>query len=209
MTGNTPLGQQAAMPYVPARQHVVPPGTSTFGMILFLSALGMLFASSILGYLIIRFGGNSPAFGSIHMPMALWLSTALLLASSYAIHRALQNVRRERQSQFRKALTATFLLAIAFLLVQIPGLTALLGSHSQQLSTEEGRYYLYGLIFFLILIHALHVLGGIIPLGVITYKAHAGRYDHEHYIPVKMMAMYWHFLDGVWVVMFAVFLLAA
>ena len=73
---------------------------------------------------------------------------------------------------------------------------------------DEG-IYLYGLVFFLILVHGLHVMGGILPLVNITVKAHRGRYDHEHHGPVKYIAMYWHFLDGVWVTMFAVLIVTA
>jgi cytochrome c oxidase subunit 3 len=51
-------------------------------------------------------------------------------------------------------------------------------------------------------VHALHVLGGLIGLGVTTAHAFQGRYDHENYVGVKSAAMYWHFLDGVWIIMY-------
>jgi heme/copper-type cytochrome/quinol oxidase subunit 3 len=57
-----------------------------------------------------------------------------------------------------------------------------------------------------VLIHALHVLGGVIYLAIVTQRALAGRYDHEHYTGVKHAAMYWHFLDLVWLMMFGTFL---
>jgi heme/copper-type cytochrome/quinol oxidase subunit 3 len=62
--------------------------------------------------------------------------------------------------------------------------------------------HLYGLIFFLILVHALHVVGGLVGLSVTTAHALQGRYDHERYGGVKHAAMYWHFLDAVWLVMY-------
>ena len=46
------------------------------------------------------------------------------------------------------------------------------------------------------------MLGGLVPLFYITLQSYAGRYDHEHYTPVRLIAMYWHFLDVIWVVMF-------
>ena len=45
-----------------------------------------------------------------------------------------------------------------------------------------------------------------IPLAVVTRYAHLGAYDHESHAPVKYVTMYWHFLDVVWIVMFAVLL---
>ena len=115
------------------------------------------------------------------------------------MHRAVQNVRAERQTRFRTALALTLLLSVAFLLLQAPGMAALLNDHFANTTTA-----LYGLVFMLVIVHAAHVIGGLIPLGVITAKANQGRYDHEHHAPVKHIAMYWHFLDAVWIVMFFV-----
>ena len=214
--------------------HHVPPGTGTFGMALFLAALGMLFAASIIGYLWMRLGfAHAPPSGAVDLPWPLWLSTFLILVSSFTLHRAVQNVRHERQSAFRNALLATCLLATAFLLVQAPALADLLREHWPKVTDYmqtlrdareqaalagaridpadprlAGKLPVEGLVFAMILLHALHVLGGIIPLGVITVQANRGRYDHEQHAPVRHLAMYWHFLDAVWIVLFATLLLA-
>ena len=148
------------------------------------------------------FPATAPPLGTIDLPALLWLSTLVILASSVTAHLALQNVRRERQSKFRGMLIATLVLSILFLLVQAPSLGGLIAEHF----AEGNDNTMLGLIFFLVLLHALHVVGGIVPLAVTTYKAGQGRYDHEHYGPVKNMALYWHFLDGVWLFMFAVLL---
>jgi heme/copper-type cytochrome/quinol oxidase subunit 3 len=169
-------------------------------MWLFLAALTMLFASSLLGYIFIRTNSaQSPPLRSLHFPPALWLSTAVILLGSYTIHKALAAVRRERQKQLRAYLLITCVIAAVFVIVQTPSLASLLVQHQR---FRERSLQLYGLVFFLILIHALHVLGGIISLAITTIQAHRHRYDHEHYAGVKHAAMYWHFLDGVWIVLF-------
>ncbi|MEM7626152.1 MAG: cytochrome c oxidase subunit 3 [Planctomycetota bacterium] len=215
----------SAMPPVPAappprRDHRVPRGTGELGMYLFLAALAMLFLASMLGYVIVRwsktrvvydpanpdvvaFPATAPPLGTIHMPAMLWVSTLVILASSVTIHFAVQNIQRERQAKFRSMLVGTLVLSLLFLLVQLPSLATLIYEHFQ---IDTGHTML-GLIFFLVLVHALHVVGGIVPLAVVTYKAGQGRYDHEHYGPVKHVALYWHFLDGVWLFMFAVLLI--
>ncbi len=200
------------------RTHRVPRGTDELGMWLFLAALAVLFLSTMLGYVIVRISKTrevlrpgttevvvsptAPPLGEIQMPWGLWISTLVILASSVTMHLALQNIRRERQAKFRAMLIATLGLSILFCLIQIPAMGSLLANHFN----ADASNTILGLIFFLILLHALHVVGGIIPLGVITYKAGQGRYDHEHYKPVKTVAMYWHFLDVIWVFMFAVLL---
>lgn len=190
------------------QQHL-PPGTAIFAMWLFLMALVMLFAGSILAFLYYRFFllDTSQVRGEdLGLPWGLWVSTAVILLSSYTIHRALQNVRAERQTAFRNAMSLTLMLGVAFLVVQAPSLATLIQEHWVLI---ERNITLFGLVFMLILLHALHVIGGVIPLVVVTIKAHAGRYDHEHHNPVKLVAMYWHFLDIVWIVMFIVLLLTS
>lgn len=217
---DAPPSNPTRRPARPApKHHRVPRGTGALGMYLFLAALAMLFLSSILGYVLVRWSktrivtdpgdpdrivrnATAPPFGEIHLPATLWLSTIVILASSVTMHFALQNLRRERQSRFRASLVMTLVLAILFLLVQTPSLAGLILDHFK---AGPGNTML-GLIFFLVLIHALHVVGGIIPLAVTTYRAGQGKYDHENIGPVQNVARYWHFLDGVWVFMFAVLL---
>lgn len=191
------------------RHHHVPPGTGTFGMMLFLLSLAILFASSMLLYVVFRVAGEGPPLGSVDLPASLWASTAIILASSYTMHRAFQNVRHERQTAFRNAMTLTLLLGVGFVVVQTPSLVSLITEHRQQLELGQTGMPLYGLVFFLILVHAVHVVGGLAPLAVFTVHAHAGRYDHESHAPVKYMTMYWHFLDVVWILMFVMLLVAA
>jgi len=185
------------------KNHRVPPAAATVGMWLFLAALTMLFGATMIGYAIIRSRSTSAAaLGTLHLPPLLWLSTAVMLLASVTIHRALSAVRLERQAQFRQELVLTCGLAALFVIVQTPSMWQLLHSHSIAAATTPQGIRLYQLIFSLILIHALHVLGGIVGLAVTTAHAFQHRYDHEHYNGVKHAAMYWHFLDGVWIVMF-------
>ena len=52
------------------------------------------------------------------------------------------------------------------------------------------------------------VIGGLIPLGITLAKAYLGKYTWASYGGVRNVAIYWHFLDVVWVVMFSTLLLA-
>ncbi len=202
----------APSPGSPVRGHQsppVPPGTGTLGMRLFLLSLFMLFAAAMIGYVFIRTGGEkSPSRGSLHFPELFWLSTALVVVISFTMSRAVTALRRERQTVFMGWLRLSLILAIGFLLVQAPAMARLVVTH-QQLRSQGGGMFLYGLIFFLVLLHALHVLGGMIALIRVAYQGRRGAYDHEHYQPVRHAAMYWHFLDAVWIAMFLTFLVTA
>ena len=198
----------------------------TVGMILFLAALFMLFAASLLAYVLIRVGRNAPPIGYVHLPVLLWLSTGLVIGVSVALAVATRQIREGRHRSYRKSLTAALALAAGFLTVQAPAMVNLLGQHS---TLRASNIHLYGLIFFLILLHALHVVGGMVTLVIVTVKAHRGAYERlpdatpsaaqgtidyarvpssdPGHDPIRHTTMYWHFLDVVWIVMFTTFLI--
>jgi cytochrome c oxidase subunit 3 len=184
--------------------HHTPARTQTIGMWLFLTSLTMLFAAGMLGYAIIRLTSSAiPETFAVRLPATLWISTALVLAASFTIHRALRAIQHEKRAELRQWLWATLALAVGFIAVQVPSMLAMLASHRQLL---ESRMPLYGLIFFLVLVHAAHVVGGVIALITVLGKALRDGYDHEHHTGVYHSALYWHFLDIVWFVMFGTML---
>ena len=208
----------------------LPEGAVRFGMWLFLSSLAVFFLGCIFTFLWMLFSGPyAPGRGSIHAPSALWLSSAILIASSGTIHAALSSVRRERQQRFRTLLLVTLLLGVAFVGVQGPALVSLFrsaaahelkplapapgaGDASEYRRAASSSWSRAGQVYLCMLVliaaHAAHVLGGLLPLAVVNIRAHQGRYDHEFHGGVEMCAMYWHFLDVVWLVMFAAFVWA-
>ena len=69
-----------------------------------------------------------------------------------------------------------------------------------------GALRLEGLLFTLILVHALHFVAGMVALSIVTWRGLHGRYDHEYHAGVKLCAVYWRFMDVVWIGLFAIFL---
>ncbi len=190
MSAEIPAGRSAPSPEE---------GRNRLAMKLFLLSLGMLFAASMIGYTVIRL--RTTADVRIHLPGLLWVSTAVILISSFAIQGALSAVRDGRMTVFRRALLAGFALSLVFLAVQAPALMQVLRDHAALRAREV---YLYALIFFLILLHAAHVVGGLVPLGIVTVRAqrNPAAYTPQRHGTVRAVTMYWHFLDGVWIVMF-------
>lgn len=68
---------------------------------------------------------------------------------------------------------------------------------------------LEGLLSVMILLHGLHFTGGLVALATVTRRGLAGRYDHEYHAGVRLCALYWRFLDVVWLIMFGMFLLTS
>jgi cytochrome c oxidase subunit 3 len=93
---------------------------------------------------------------------------------------------------------ATLALAIAFLVAQGFAWRELL---QQQLTVSDS---LYGWTFYVLTgLHALHVLGGLPPMVITTVRAARAAYTPEDHRGIAYCAMYWHFLDGVWLVLYA------
>jgi cytochrome c oxidase subunit 3 len=175
-------------------------------MTLFLLALGVLFAASMVGYLVVRLRAPSwPPAGSPRLPQGLWVSTLLLLLSSVTIHRAVRRAEQGNAPGLRNWLLATTVLGAAFLVSQVLNWVNLIGA--RHLPAQSN---LYAFTFYMLSgLHGAHVLGGLVPLGITTRRADQGRYTPNSHEGVRYLSMYWHFLDGVWVVMFFVLIVAA
>jgi cytochrome c oxidase subunit III len=179
-----------------------PADVGTLGMIIFIVSLSMLFAASIFVYLLMRHMHQPwPPQGFPELPASLWLSTLDIVFTSVTIQGAVVAARREDQVGLRRNLLVTLLLGLGFLGLQsyawydiwrqvaaIPGLS---GPYLKMF------YALTGL-------HAAHVLGGIVPLAMVTVAAYQGMYGRKKNAVVRYTALYWHFLDVVWCVLFAV-----
>lgn len=193
----------------------------TFGMWLFLAALFMLFGATMVGYVIIRHQASIPSdvklvstgkprptvpLDTLHFPATLWVSTALVIGVSFAMTAAHAYFRRGLQQPYRKALIAALALAAGFVTVQTPAMIQLLTANKAALGLAD-RHHFYMLVFFMVLLHALHVLGGMVALTRLALRSQHGGYDPANADPVTTVGMYWHFLDLIWIAMFGTFIL--
>lgn len=207
MPGPPDMTRSAATPgTMPEHQPSGGPPAGRLGMILFLAALGVLFASSMTGYLVVRSQAVAwPPAGSPRLPGGLWLSTLLLLASSGSMQLALSGAKAGKAAALRNGLTVTLVLGLVFLANQLLNWQHFLTAH--HLPPQKN---LYAFTFYLLTgLHAAHVVGGLAALGVTVAHAGQGRYSPADHAGVEYMSMYWHFLGAVWLVMFGVLLVAA
>ena len=178
------------------------------GLRLFLLSLGLFFAASLLVFILTDLS-RPPEYPPVSKPppLAMWLSTAILLLAGMAVEGAAWNARRGRVDEVRRWVKATFFTSIAFVAVQSHAIVRLF--HEHELSLTTPGLGMEGVTFCLIAIHAAHVLGGLVPLGSLAWRAAYGRLGLEHLPTVRGCATYWHFLEGVWVAMFATFLITS
>lgn len=197
-----PFGEGPEPSEGPEGRRYFTPGT--FLLALFLLSLSMLFTAGLLGFIIVRMRPDAPPPGVVELPWLLWISTFVLITSSGTMHWGLRVIRRGRRDILARTMVVTTVLGFVFLGVQTPSLWALLKQHDRAMAQGIG---IYGFMFFLVVLHAAHVIGGLIPMSVVTHHALRHRYHARRYAPVRHCAMYWHFLDIIWLTMFAVLLL--
>ncbi|MHC4992230.1 MAG: cytochrome c oxidase subunit 3 [Planctomycetota bacterium] len=173
-----------------------------FGMALFLASLAMLFAASVISFIVIRLSADDWPQELPPLPATLWASTLLLIASSVTMQWALVAARSESPPALRLGLGLTLTLVAAFLVLQgISWWEWLVALRGSPVPADSMRYALSG-FYVLTGVHAAHVIGGLVPMVIVTSRAWRGRYSSRRYSGVQYCTMYWHFLDGVWLALF-------
>ena len=179
------------------------------GAWIFIASLSVFFVSCTVLYAIYVWLRIAPAEEGIQpffLPRAFLLTTVNMLAVSVLLHLAVEAVRRERQTDFTRYIVLSFVLSLVFFAIQGSALSWMVG---QLMRPDASLKNLYGLTFFLVIVHALHVVGGVAGLTFLLFGIYRKKYDHERNFPVRFCALYWHFLDVVWLLMLASFALAA
>ena len=180
------------------------------GVWLLISALGVFFFSSIILYVVYIAMRMGPAAGEVasalRLPRSFIWSTVFLVGVSGALEVALRAARRDRTDRVKYSVVFASFFAILFMLVQIEGMYVLVRSAAEM---GTARKTAYAFTFTLALLHALHVIAGIVGLLGTVFNACRDKYDHERNVGLRFCAIYWHFLDIVWVLLLVAFVIAA
>jgi cytochrome c oxidase subunit 3 len=165
-------------------------GTNRLGLWLFLLSDGFVFA----GLAVARF--NLLGLTRPHLNQTLGLLvTAVLLISSFFMNRAETSMEHGDRRGFLIGISLTLILGIGFLLgvVGVEWPTAIEEGVTPSASAA-------GAIFFMMTgMHAFHVFTGVILLLVVLRNGARGLYTGEKHWAVEAAAVYWHFVDVVWI----------
>src|SRR5271154_6054242 len=160
------------------------------------SAIFTIFVVAYVFYMGKSPSGPTPA-QVLEVPL---LATICLLSSSFTILRAEKAIEDDRMGSFSVWLGATIALAAVFLANTALEWKKLIYHDGLTVSTN-----LFGTTFYsLVGLHATHVVVGLILLTSILLFALCGAIKREHAERVEVLALYWHFVDVVWVVVFTV-----
>jgi nitric oxide reductase NorE protein len=131
--------------------------------------------------------------------LLLWLGvldTVVLLSSSWAVARCVQNVRAGRFVNARRDALLTAGFGLVFLVLKIFEWVRLIHMGDTFTSSQFFQYY-----YFLTAIHCVHLLIGFVVLGVLIYQLSSEKRRSQGI--VETCATYWHSIDFYWVMIFA------
>jgi|TARA_B110000261_G_scaffold39987_1_gene46823 cytochrome c oxidase subunit 3 len=188
-------------------------------MWIFLVSDTFIFTSFLTGYLHVRLSTTEPwplqseifalSFGGDPIPLILIaIMTFILITSSGTMALAVNfGYRRDKQKTFWfMAATAAF--GASFVGMQVFEWSKLILEEGVRPWGNPFGASQFGSVFFMITgFHGLHVTAGVIYLLTVAFKVKKGHYDKKGYEIVEIAGLYWHFVDLVWVFIFAFFYL--
>jgi len=170
---------------------------SVLGMFLFIASEIMLFGAFFTAYFFVRVvNGLDWPPEQFHLPVFVaGVNTAILLTSSATMHWALQSIKRGNRVGLQAGLLLTFMMGLTFLLTQILEY-ARVGFAPHDTA--------FGTIFFSLTgLHGAHVAIGLLLLLSVTIRAFRGHYSAKAHAGVEIPGIYWHFVDVMWIVVYA------
>ena len=147
----------------------------------------------------------SITLGGIYIPLILIaIMTTILITSSGTMAMAVNFGYRRDRKKTALLMLATALLGASFVGMQAIEWTKLIMNHDIRPWGNPFGAEQFGATFFLITgFHGMHVSAGVIYLLVVAFKVWRGDYESRGYEIVEIAGLYWHFVDLVWIFIFA------
>jgi cytochrome c oxidase subunit 3 len=188
-------------------------------MWLFLLSDTFIFSCFLTSYMTVRMSSTVPwpnpsevfalEIGGTHLPLILIaIMTFVLISSSGTMAMAVNFAYRRDRARTAALMLATAVLGAAFVGMQAFEWTKLISEGVRPWANPFGAAQ-FGSTFFMITgFHGLHVSAGVIYLSIVAFRVSRGVYDRKgNYEIVEIAGLYWHFVDLVWVFIFAFFYL--
>jgi cytochrome c oxidase subunit 3 len=160
----------------------------------------MTFGGLAGAYIVIATNGVAE-WRPFELPVQVWISTVLIIASSISYHFSQLSIYRNDHQKLRRYLTITTALGAAFISSQVIVWFELVGRGYYM----SGNPYA-GFFYIITGIHAAHVLGGVIALGAMYIRTseatdHAPELEYRRNL-ARSVGWYWHFIGILWIALF-------
>lgn len=162
-----------------------------FNLWIAIGSMVMMFAGFTSAYIVKR---NQAGWQSFDVPTIFWYSTAVIILSSVTLYISAKAFKARLMLRYRQMMAATLVLGLIFVAMQVMGFSQL-WHQGQTLKSTVSVSFLYVIVGM----HAVHVLGGIIALVVMSLKAFSTKTRVYSSVPVELISTYWHFVDLLWI----------
>ncbi len=191
------------------------PEASKIGMWLFIFTELLLFGVLFVIYAVYRYMNHS-AFEMAAEQLDAFVgavNTIILLISSMTIAMSTTALQKKNRNFTLLLLGTTFILGLVFLVNKyfewggkfshgiFPGSEFLIENFSQ------GEILFFGLYFIMTGLHALHIIIGLILIGVVMWRVYAGMVHADRPVLLENTGLYWHLVDIIWIFLFPLFYL--
>ncbi len=130
------------------------------------------------------------------LPSAFFISTLIIIISSFSYHFAKKAETGGRHSQATSLLLLTLVLGFLFIGLQFYGFSQLIGQGYYFTGPTSSITMSY--IFLIAVVHIVHVVAGIISLVVVLYRQYSGKYAGGELLGMELGITFWHFLGALW-----------
>lgn len=172
---------------------------------LLIIAIVMLFAGLTSAYLVRMGEGNWYTF---ELPKQFLFSTITVLMSSVTMWWAYRSAKNDEIAQLKTALILTLVLGIGFCYLQLAGWKAMNALSLFFADDAHGNKISASFIYALSGLHLAHILGGIIFLIILVFKAFMAKVHKKNLLSINMCNTYWHFVGILWVYLYLFFYFA-
>jgi cytochrome c oxidase subunit III len=153
----------------------------------------MMFAGLTSAYIVQKAQGHWVYY---KLPVIFYASTATILLSSFTIAFGVRAFKHRRMPQYKMLVTTTLILGVLFAVFQCIGFKQL------YVDGNPSESFLFIITGF----HLVHILGGIIALLIVFFRAYRTRIKIYNATGLEIVAAYWHFVDVLWIYLFVFFL---
>ena len=134
------------------------------------------------------------------LPIAFYISTIVIIGCSVTFYQAKKAIEKDNRSKTTMMLLATLVLGVLFVVSQFAGFGQII--ESGYYMTGQGSSITVTFLYIIAFVHLLHLAGGLISLLIIIYNHFKQKYNSTQTLGIELGAMYWHFLDLLWVLLF-------
>ncbi len=159
-----------------------------------LGSIVMMFAGLTSAYIVKKSQANWLDF---ELPKLFFIATVVILLSSFTMQMAVKKAKEGLQNPYRGFLSVTAILGVAFMVLQVQGFMALQANNIALTGPRSNSAASF--LFVITILHLLHVLGGVIAIFGVRFKA---KNNTENTLPVELLSTYWHFVDILWIYLF-------